>query len=217
MSHKGKWRGACVSRIRDIYRSWLHRFVRPIQFYRLPIFRPEDYHVPSCANGNTFTLPMIPIKAAVSLIWLCVIDEHAIISRKLIVVGGAGMETRAREPVRPTVDKREDTTAVMILPCCGRCFSEYPLNVFRFSLIAQLNPRAALKEPWESRKLDLARIGGNRAGEVIDKTRRPPLVHYLGELGRVRLRRWLDAASKDEASNERYGEYQFHVPILFFA
>jgi len=30
MSHGGKWRGACVSRNRDIYRNWLHRLVRLI-------------------------------------------------------------------------------------------------------------------------------------------------------------------------------------------
>ena len=28
MSHGGKWREPCVSRDRDIYRSWLHRMVR---------------------------------------------------------------------------------------------------------------------------------------------------------------------------------------------
>jgi hypothetical protein len=34
VSHGGKWRGACVSRNRDIYRNWLHRFVRPLGFKR---------------------------------------------------------------------------------------------------------------------------------------------------------------------------------------
>ena len=29
MSHGGKWRGSGASRKRDIYRSWLHRVVRP--------------------------------------------------------------------------------------------------------------------------------------------------------------------------------------------
>ncbi len=41
MSHGGKWRGSGASRNRDIYRSWLHRFVRLIFHFSI---KPRRIH-----------------------------------------------------------------------------------------------------------------------------------------------------------------------------
>ena len=59
MSHEGKWRGACVSRNRDIYRNWLQRFVR-LSFHF--IFRPS----PSVVTVQISIISQTPSAAQVS-------------------------------------------------------------------------------------------------------------------------------------------------------